>query len=111
MGYKVAVAGASGYAGGELLRLLAAHPDLDVVAATAHANVGQTVGDLHPGLRSLAGLKLVETTAAVLSDADLVFLALPHGESGAFAQQLPDSVRVVDFGADHRLLDADTYER
>jgi N-acetyl-gamma-glutamyl-phosphate reductase len=111
MGYRVAVAGASGYAGGELLRLLAAHPDLDVVAATAHANVGHTVGDLHPGIRSLAHLKLVETTADVLSDADLVFLALPHGESGAFAKRLPESVRVVDFGADHRLLDAATYER
>src|ERR1700733_12977318 len=105
MGYRVAVAGASGYAGGELLRLLASHPDLDVVTATAHSNVGQTVGDLHPGIRSLAGLKLVETTPDQFADADLVFLALPHGESGSFAASLPDSVKIVDFGADHRLAD------
>jgi N-acetyl-gamma-glutamyl-phosphate reductase len=111
MGYRVAVAGASGYAGGELLRLLAGHPDLEVVAATAHSNVGQTVGDLHPGVRSLAGLRLVETTAEILGDADLVFLALPHGESASFARELPESVRVVDLGADHRLADAAIYER
>ena len=110
MGYRVAVAGASGYAGGELLRLLAAHPDLDVVTAGAHSNAGQTVGDLHPGVRSLASLTLVETTPEQFADADLAFLALPHGESGAFAQQLPESVRVVDLGADHRLIDAATYE-
>src|ERR1700759_5582930 len=101
MGYRVAVAGASGYAGGELLRLLANDPDLEVVAATAHSNVGQRVSDLHPGIRSLAGLTLVETTPAQVADADLVFLALPHGESGAFARQLPPGVRVVDLGADH----------
>jgi N-acetyl-gamma-glutamyl-phosphate reductase len=111
MGFRVAVAGASGYAGGELLRLLAMHPDLDVVTATAHSNAGQTVGDLHPGVRSLAGLRLAETTPEVLGDADLVFLALPHGESGSFAKQLPESVRIVDLGADHRLLDAAIYER
>jgi N-acetyl-gamma-glutamyl-phosphate reductase len=111
MGYRVAVAGASGYAGGELLRLLASHPDLDVVTATAHANAGQKLGDLHPGIRSLAGLTLAETTPKLLADADLVFLALPHGESGAFARQLPDAVKIVDFGADHRLVDAAVYER
>jgi N-acetyl-gamma-glutamyl-phosphate reductase len=110
MGYRVAVAGASGYAGGELLRLLASHPDLDVVTATAHSNVGQTVGDLHPGIRSLAGLRLVETTPDQFADADLVFLALPHGESGSFAAQLPEHVRIVDLGADHRLTDAAVYE-
>jgi N-acetyl-gamma-glutamyl-phosphate reductase len=111
MGHRIAVAGASGYAGGELLRVLAAHPDLDVVTATAHSNVGQTVGDLHPGVRSLASLRLTETSAQSLGDADLVFLALPHGESGAFAKQLPESVRIVDLGADHRLVDAAVYER
>jgi N-acetyl-gamma-glutamyl-phosphate reductase len=111
MGYRVAVAGASGYAGGELLRLLASHPDLDVVAATAFTNAGQTVGDLHPGLRSLAGLRMVETAPEQVADADLVFLALPHGASGAFARQLPESARIVDLGADHRLADAAVYER
>ena len=79
--------------------------------AAAYANAGQTVGDLHPGVRSLAGLTLVETTPANLADADLVFLALPHGESGSFAEQLPASVRIVDLGADYRIIDTAVYER
>lgn len=110
MGYQVAVAGASGYAGGELLRLLSAHPDLDVVAATASGNAGQRVGTVHPHLRSLADLVLAETTADALSGADLVFLALPHGSSGPFARTLPSDVPIVDLGADHRLVDAAAYE-
>ena len=111
MGYRVAVAGASGYAGGELLRLLAAHPDLDVIAATAHGNAGQHVDAVHPQLRSLAGLTFADTTPEALSGADLVFLALPHGASGPFAAQLPEHQRVVDLGADHRLADPAAYER
>jgi N-acetyl-gamma-glutamyl-phosphate reductase len=111
MGYRVAVAGASGYAGGELLRLLAAHPDLEVVSAMAHTNAGQLLGEVHPGIRSLAGLRLTATAPEHLAGADLVFLALPHGESGAFASRIADTVRIVDFGADHRLADAATYER
>jgi N-acetyl-gamma-glutamyl-phosphate reductase len=111
MGYRVAVVGASGYAGGELLRLLASHPDLEVVAATAHSSAGQLIGEVHPGLRSLAGLRLMATAAEHLSDADLVFLALPHGESGSFARTLPAATKIVDFGADHRLTDAASYER
>ena len=58
MGYRVAIAGASGYAGGELLRLVSAHPDLEVVAVTAHGNAGQLVGELHPNLRSVADAAL-----------------------------------------------------
>ncbi len=111
MGYRVAVAGASGYAGGELLRLLAAHPDLDVVAATAHDKAGQRLGEVHPGLRSLAGLTLGTMSPDALSGADLIFLALPHGLSSALAAQLPDGSKVVDLGADHRLTDADEYQR
>src|SRR5437867_2636794 len=111
MGYRVAVAGASGYAGGELLRLLSAHPDLDVVAATAHANQGQPLGTVHPNLWSLSELTLAETTPDVLAEADLVFLALPHGASGPLAAQLPDAVRVVDLGADHRIVDPSLYAR
>ena len=112
MGYRVAVAGASGYAGGELLRLLAAHPDLDVVTAAAHSQRRPdgrrpASGRAQPGRRC----ELVPTAPEAFADADLVFLALPHGESGAFAAQLPESVRVVDLGADHRLIDAATYER
>ncbi len=111
MGYRVAVAGASGYAGGELLRLLAAHPDLELVAATAHGNAGQPLGAVHPGLRSLAGLILTDTTPDALADADLIFLALPHGASGPFAAQLPANVKIVDFGADHRIEDPALYGR
>jgi len=88
MGIRVAVAGASGYAGGELLRLIAGHPELDLVAATAHTQAGLPVAAVHP---QLAGLDLVlgSTDAAGLADADLVFLALPHGQSAALAAQLP----------------------
>lgn len=110
MGIRVAVAGASGYAGGELLRLIAGHPEFDLVAATAHRQAGAPVTAVHP---QLVGLDLVfaATDAATLADADLVFLALPHGESAALAAELPESVRVVDLGADHRLRDADAWSR
>ena len=108
---RVAVAGASGYAGGELLRLLAGHPHLEVVAATAHENAGERVGDVHPGVRSLADLTLGSTSPDALAEAELVFLALPHGLSGVFARTLPESVKVVDLGADHRLTDADAYRK
>lgn len=103
MSVSVAVAGASGYAGGELLRLLAQHPELEVATVTAHSNAGQPLLAVHPHLRSLAGLSFVETTAAQLLGHDVVFLALPHGQSAAVAAQLPDDVLVVDCGADHRL--------
>ena len=108
---RVAVAGASGYAGGELLRLLAGHPHLEVVAATAHENAGERVGDVHPGVRSLADLTLGSTSPDALAEAELVFLALPHGLSGVFARTLPESVKVVDLGADHRLTDAAAYRK
>jgi len=111
MGFRVAIAGASGYAGAELLRLVSAHPDLDVIAVTAHGNAGQRVGEVHPQLRSVADLVFGETTAQALAGADLVFLALPHGASGAFAATLPAGQKIVDLGADHRLLDGEVYER
>lgn len=110
MGIRVAVAGASGYAGGELLRLIAGHPEFDLVAATAHSQAGSRVADVHPQLVGL-DLTLSATGPNELADADLVFLALPHGQSTALAAQLPDSVRVVDLGADHRLTDADAWTR
>ncbi|MFG2109269.1 N-acetyl-gamma-glutamyl-phosphate reductase [Micromonospora chersina] len=110
MGIRVAVAGASGYAGGELLRLLAGHPEFDLVAATAHASAGRPVAAVHP---QLVGLDLVfgATDPTTLADADLVFLALPHGQSAALAAALPGPVKVVDLGADHRLRDADAWAR
>lgn len=105
MPISVAVAGASGYAGGELLRLLANHPEFDVRVVTAHSNAGQRLGAVHPHLVSLAELELQPTEASVLADADVVFFALPHGASGAIAAELPDDVLAVDCGADHRLTD------
>jgi N-acetyl-gamma-glutamyl-phosphate reductase len=110
MGIRVAVAGASGYAGGELLRLIAGHPELDLVAATAHTQAGTPVAAVHP---QLVGLDLVlgATDAASLADADLVFLALPHGQSAALAAQLPAGVKIVDLGADFRLHDGDAWGR
>jgi N-acetyl-gamma-glutamyl-phosphate reductase len=109
MSVTVAVAGASGYAGGELLRLLSAHPEFEVVTVTAHQNAGQPLAAVHPHLVSLRHLVLQETTPAVLSGADVVFLALPHGASGAITAHLPDDVLVIDCGADHRLTDPEAW--
>ncbi|WP_430593319.1 N-acetyl-gamma-glutamyl-phosphate reductase [Humidisolicoccus flavus] len=110
MPLSVAVAGASGYAGGELLRLLSAHPEFDVVTVTANANAGKPLLDVHPGLRSLAHLALVETSAERLDGHDVVFLALPHGHSAALSAQLPAETLVIDCGADHRLESAEDWE-
>jgi N-acetyl-gamma-glutamyl-phosphate reductase len=110
MGIRVAVAGASGYAGGELLRLIAGHPQLDLVAATAHTQAGTPVAAVHPQLTGL-DLVLGATEPAALRDADLVFLALPHGQSAALAAQLPTGVKIVDLGADFRLRDGEAWAR
>jgi N-acetyl-gamma-glutamyl-phosphate reductase len=106
MSYTVAVAGASGYAGGELLRLLANHPDFDVHTVTAFQNAGQPLLSVHPQLRSYGNLVLAETNAATLAGHDIVFLALPHGKSGGLTEQLAAETLVVDCGADHRLTSA-----
>lgn len=103
MPLSVAVAGASGYAGGELLRLLAAHPDFEVTTVTAFSNAGEPLIALQPHLRSLAGLTLQPTTPEVLAGHDVVFLALPHGKSGEITAALPEGTLVIDCGADHRL--------
>lgn len=111
MGVRVAVAGASGYAGGELLRLLAGHPGVEVVAATAHGQAGAPLHQVHPQLVSYGELVLGETTADELAKAELVFLALPHGASAGLAAKLPASVKIVDLGADFRLRDAAAWQR
>ncbi len=103
MSLSVAVAGASGYAGGELLRLLAGHPDFTVTTVTAFSNAGQSLASVQPHLRSLGHLTLAETTAQALAGHDVVFLALPHGKSGELTEHLPADALVVDCGADHRL--------
>lgn len=103
MTYSVAVSGASGYAGGEILRLLAAHPDIEIRTVTAHSNAGQPLINHQPHLRSLAHLTLQDTTPEILAGHDIVFLALPHGQSGQYTDALGDVPLVIDAGADHRL--------
>jgi len=102
---KVAVAGASGYVGGELLRLLITHPDVELGALTALASVGASLSELHPHLLPLADRVVQETTTQTLTDHDVVFLALPHGCSARVADPLRSEVLVVDCSADHRLSD------
>ncbi|MFH8890012.1 N-acetyl-gamma-glutamyl-phosphate reductase [Streptomyces sp. NPDC054904] len=103
---RVAVAGASGYAGGEVLRLLLSHPEVQIGALTGNSNAGQPLGLLQPHLAPLADRILEATTPEVLAGHDVVFLALPHGQSAAVAAQLGEEVLVIDMGADHRLKDA-----
>ncbi|KAA9110996.1 N-acetyl-gamma-glutamyl-phosphate reductase [Microbacterium rhizomatis] len=111
MTYSVAVSGASGYAGGEILRILAAHPDVEIRTVTAHSNAGQPLIQHQPHLRSLAHLALQETTPEVLAGHDIVFLALPHGQSGQYTEALANTPLVIDAGADHRLESAADWDR
>src|ERR1700754_726942 len=113
---SVAVAGASGYAGGEILRLLLGHPAyadgrLTIGALTAAASAGTTVAEHHPHLLPLAGRMLDATEVDALSGHDVVFLALPHGQSAALAGRLgPDTV-AIDCAADFRLADSAAWEK
>jgi N-acetyl-gamma-glutamyl-phosphate reductase len=114
MGARVAVAGASGYAGGELLRLLAGHPDLELAAVTADSSAGKTAGELHPqlaGVPGLAGLTLETHGPEALAGCDLVFLALPAGQSAVAAAQIPGESKIVDLGPDFRLADGAAWAR
>ena len=110
MTYQVAVAGASGYAGGEVLRLLADHPQLDVVAAGAHSNAGEFITAVHPHLTAYGDRRFTPTSPEAFAEADLVIMTLPHGQSAALAAQLPAGQKVVDLGADHRLESAEAWE-
>ena len=107
MGIRVAVAGASGYAGGELLRLLAGHPDLEIAAVSAGSSAGKPITSIHPNLTghpAFDGKNFETTTAETLGGAELIFMALPHGESATLAARLPGA-RIVDLSADFRLDD------
>lgn len=101
--YTVAVAGATGYAGGEALRILAAHPNFEVTCVAGHSSVGDRLGTHMPHIPQLADLVVEDTTPEVLNGHDVIILALPHGASGALAAQLDPEAVVVDLGADHRL--------
>jgi N-acetyl-gamma-glutamyl-phosphate reductase len=109
MVYKVAIAGASGYVGGELLRLIAKHPQLQVATVTANSNAGQKVSSLHPHLASFGDMVFKPTDAAALAGHDIVFLALPHTKSAEVAAWLDDSTLVLDCGADFRLENSDDW--
>ena len=109
---RVAVAGASGYAGGEVLRLLLGHPYVEIGALTAGSNAGEALGSLQPHLTPLADRVLDDTSLDTLAGHDVVVLALPHGQSGPLAAQLgDDDLLVIDCGADFRLTDPADWER
>lgn len=108
---KIGVVGASGYAGGELLRLLAFHPQFEVTAITAHSNAGEPITSVHPQLQSYAGKKFSAFDPTDFESCELIFLALPHGESAKVISQLPNSAKIVDLGADYRLEDASQWEK
>ena len=108
---KTAVIGASGYAGGELLRLLASHPVFEVAVVSAHSHSGEQVTSVHPQLQSYAGRIFATTDSIDFKDIQLVFLALPHGESAALIAKIPAHVKIVDLGADYRLEDHAQWEK
>ncbi|HSX69076.1 N-acetyl-gamma-glutamyl-phosphate reductase [Nocardioides sp.] len=108
---RIAVAGASGYAGGEVLRLLLGRDDVEIGALTGGSNAGEKLGVLQPHLVPLADRVLEPTNADTLAGHDVVFLGLPHGQSAAIAEQLGDDVVVIDCGADFRLTDSAEWEK
>src|SRR3954449_10473326 len=111
MTLRVAVAGATGYAGGELLRLLLGHPAVEIGALTAGSSAGSRLGDSQPHLVPLADRVVVDTSAETLPGDDGVFLALPHGASAAVAAALDPETVVIDCGADFRLTDPAAWQQ
>ncbi|WP_209323172.1 N-acetyl-gamma-glutamyl-phosphate reductase [Brevibacterium renqingii] len=112
--FSVAVSGATGYAGGEVLRLLSTHPHLNVTTVCGHSSVGEALGRHQPHLPRFSELVVQESTAEVLAGHDVVVLALPHGQSGAISAELektsPNTL-IVDLAADHRLISATAWEK
>ena len=106
---KVGVIGGSGYAGGELLRLLSSHPHFELTAVTAHSNAGEKITAIHPNLQRFGTQEFETFSPELLHECELVFLALPHGESASVISALPAKTKVVDLGADFRLADASAW--
>jgi N-acetyl-gamma-glutamyl-phosphate reductase len=109
--WTIGVTGATGYAGGEVCRLLAGHPNLRLAGVHANSSAGRRLGELQPHLLPFADLEVQPSDAASLAGYDVVVLALPHGESAAIADQLPAETLVIDCGADHRLNDPSAWAR
>ena len=109
--HNVAILGASGYTGAELVRIIATHPALRVVALTADRKAGQAMADVFPHLRHLSLPVLTTVEHVDFGTIDLVFCALPHGLSQALVKGLTRNVKVVDLGADFRLRDPAAYQK
>jgi N-acetyl-gamma-glutamyl-phosphate reductase len=108
---KIGVVGASGYAGGELLRLLSKHPNFEISFIGAHSNAGESITALHPQLTQFEGQQFSAVNVDDLNKCDLVFTALPHGESAKLISQLNEKVKIVDLGADYRLTDKTQWDK
>ena len=112
MSFKVGIIGVTGYTGGELIRLLLNHPQVEIVAASSRSNVGKQVSEVHHHLYQQLDLIECEMKAENFAHCDLVFLALPHGTSSLLAKELIAlGVKVIDLGADMRLRDFNTYQK
>lgn len=108
---KIGVVGASGYAGGELLRLLSSHPEFEASVIAAGSNAGEEITAIHPQLSNYAGRKFVTTDVEKLKNLDLIFTALPHGESAKLINQLDPNQKIVDLGADFRLKSREKWQQ
>ena len=108
---KIAVVGASGYAGGELLRLLAGHPKFEISYIAAGSNAGELITNLHPQLTNFAGRKFESTNVEMINKCQLAFIALPHGESAKLISQIDKNVKIVDLGADFRLQNPESWQK
>ena len=108
---KIGIIGASGYAGGELLRLLSGHPEFEIFYIAAGSNAGELITNLHPQLTNFIGRKFEVTNVGMINKCQLVFIALPHGESAKLISQVDESVKIVDLGADFRLQNSHAWQK
>jgi len=108
---KTAVIGASGYAGGELLRILSTHPHLQVTQVSAHSNAGELITTVHPHLTTHHGEKFLSIDSLKFAEIDVAFIALPHGQSAGIIEKFSKKTKIVDLGADFRLIDAEQWSK
>jgi N-acetyl-gamma-glutamyl-phosphate reductase len=111
MSHRVAILGASGYTGAELVRLIATHPEIEIAALSAHAKAGQSMAEVFPHLRHLELPRLQRIEELDFSGIDLVFCALPHATSQSVIKALPRALKIIDLSADFRLRDPKAYEK